>query len=133
MKPSTVASKFRLLAAEIDNSRAPSQSKIAGEVRGILASFHQASGGIKESDRLAEIISTRVNAAYMDADGSCTAGSDNDGSTGFEIFENGFDLAVKSAGRPVFSAYNEDAGAFFFVIASSEAEACSIASAWDED
>jgi len=36
------------------------------------------------------------------ADSSCTAGYDNDGSTGYEIFENGYDLAVKAAGRPVF-------------------------------
>jgi len=33
---------------------------------------------------------------------TCTNGYDNDGSTGFEIFANGFEFAEKAAGRPVY-------------------------------
>lgn len=41
------------------------------------------------------------------ADSSCTSGYDNDGSTGYEIFENGFQLAQKAAGQPVFVLISE--------------------------
>lgn len=57
------------------------------------------------------------------ADSSCTAGYDNDGSTGYEIFENGFDLAVKAAGRPVFQhdvESDDDAGTCLFFVGEAE-------------
>jgi hypothetical protein len=48
-------------------------------------------------------------------DSTCTTGSDNDGSSGFEIFENGFELAEKAAGRPVFYVDTEEDVALFFI------------------
>jgi alkanesulfonate monooxygenase SsuD/methylene tetrahydromethanopterin reductase-like flavin-dependent oxidoreductase (luciferase family) len=39
---------------------------------------------------------------------TCTSGFDNDGSTGFEIFANGFELAERAAGRPVYGHDVED-------------------------
>ena len=59
------------------------------------------------------------------ADSSCTGGYDNDGSTGEEIFTNGFDLAVKAAGRPVYeydvqSQGDEDAGTCLFFIGDAD-------------
>ena len=47
------------------------------------------------------------------ADSSCTNGYDNDGSTGFEIFGNGFQLAQKAGGRPVFVSHDEQTALFF--------------------
>ncbi len=37
-----------------------------------------------------------------DVDATCTSGSDNDGSTGYEIFVNGFELAQKAGSQDVF-------------------------------
>jgi hypothetical protein len=56
------------------------------------------------------------------ADSSCTNGFDNDGSSGFEIFENGYQLAEKAAGRPVFYV-DGDGVSFFFVGTEDETEA----------
>ena len=50
----------------------------------------------------------QVLALQDEADSSCTNGYDNDGSTGYEIFENGFELAEKAAGRDVFAHDVED-------------------------
>lgn len=47
------------------------------------------------------------------ADSSCTSGYDNDGSTGSEIFENGFDLAIKAAGQDIYTIENNDNDLFF--------------------
>ena len=46
-------------------------------------------------------------------DSSCTAGYDNDGSTGFEIFENGFDLARAAGDKPVWYAHADEIVLFF--------------------
>jgi hypothetical protein len=78
----------------------------------------------KAWDRLVE--ENVDNEAVLDAleevpDGCCTTGFDNDGSTGYEIFENGFDLAFKAAGRPVWQIDNEEQ-AFFFIGTAEEAE-----------
>jgi alkanesulfonate monooxygenase SsuD/methylene tetrahydromethanopterin reductase-like flavin-dependent oxidoreductase (luciferase family) len=54
-----------------------------------------------------------------EADATCTNGYDNDGSTGFEIFENGFDLAVKAAGRDVW-AHDDEEGTTVFLIGTPE-------------
>lgn len=54
------------------------------------------------------------------ADASCTTGCDNDGSTGFEIFSNGFNLALVAAKKgldtlfaPVFVVKFEGVAYFF--------------------
>lgn len=60
------------------------------------------------------------------SDSSCTLGFDNDGSTGFELFENGYQLAVKAAGRPIFyveAGDNVDGSALFFIGTEDEIEA----------
>lgn len=49
-----------------------------------------------------------------EADSGCTSGYDNDGSTGYEIFENGFELARKAGKKPVFAIWG-DSGIFFFI------------------
>lgn len=56
------------------------------------------------------------------ADSSCTTGYDNDGSSGYELFENGFQLAQKAAGKPVFVVHHPDEDVAFFFIAASEDE-----------
>lgn len=62
--------------------------------------------------------------AYDDLDAlaasSCTGGYDNDGSTGFEIFENGFALAKEAGDKPIVAAAHGDLGVeggtvFFFI------------------
>lgn len=70
-----------------------------------------------------------------EADSSCTAGYDNDGSTGYEIFENGFELAVKAAGRPVFQHDLEDdesAGTCLFFFGTAEEVAARLQAILDE-
>ena len=58
------------------------------------------------------------------ADSCCTTGYDSDGSTGVEIFENGFGLAEQAAGRPVFSVNDrEEDVAYFFIGTEDEIEA----------
>lgn len=57
----------------------------------------------KDNDGLAEM-----------ADGMCTSGYDNDGSTGFEIFENGFELGVRAGSSPVV-AVDCDSTTYFFI------------------
>ncbi len=58
------------------------------------------------------------------ADSSCTTGYDNDGSTGIDIFENGFELAEKAAGQDVFE-WRDNNTAYFFI--GSEEKACQTA------
>lgn len=45
----------------------------------------------------------------------CTTGYDNDGSTGYEIFENGFELAQKAGGEDVWVSTALQGQAFFFI------------------
>lgn len=61
------------------------------------------------------------------ADSSCTGGTSNDGSTTFEIFENGYDLCVKAGGQTVFFhrvANHGDLGTVFFLIGSEDEVFC---------
>ncbi len=55
---------------------------------------------------------------------TCTNGYDNDGSTGFELFANGFEFAEKAAGRPVHGhdpeSGDEDDGITFLVIGTPD-------------
>jgi len=58
-------------------------------------------------------------------DGTCTSGYDNDGSTGGEIFENGFRLGVAAAAKigpdiRVWSADHPNALVRFFFIGTEE-------------
>jgi hypothetical protein len=48
------------------------------------------------------------------ADSGCTRGYDNDGSTGYEIFMNGFELAQKAGKKPIF-VIPLDPDVFFFI------------------
>jgi hypothetical protein len=91
---------------------------------------------IKHSARLEELLGTRTDAGFDKADETCTAGHNCDGSTGVEIFEHGFDLALKVAGTGKTAFYGVagcDAGCAFFVVATDEDEACAIVEAWDVD
>lgn len=47
------------------------------------------------------------------ADSSCTTGYDNDGSTGLEIFENGFDLGQKAGDKDVWIVLSDGVADFF--------------------
>lgn len=58
---------------------------------------------------------------YDRSDATCTAGYDNDGSTGLEIFEHGFDLAQRAhnASQDVYEVHNSST-AWFFIASSVE-------------
>jgi len=47
------------------------------------------------------------------ADGTCTTGYDNDGSTGYSLFKTGFELAQKAQGKPVFVVFCDEIALFF--------------------
>src|SRR5271157_4803360 len=55
------------------------------------------------------------------ADSSCTTGYDNDGSTGFEIFENGYSLGKRAGDKAVWYVRDDDS-AWFFI--GTEDEVC---------
>ncbi len=64
----------------------------------------------------------QLDALQEVADSSCTGGSD-DGSDTVEIFENGYLLGLKAAGRPVFAHEVDshgDLGTIFFLIGTEE-------------
>ena len=93
------------------------------------------------SDRLTQALATRNPDEVRElADGNCTAGYDNDGSTGTEIFENGVQLGLKLAlvrqtdpRADLYGARLDDPGSpdsNVFVIASSEAEAVARILSW---
>lgn len=73
------------------------------------------------SDLLSKMSSEGFEQAQDVADSTCTSGYDNDGSTGFEIFENGFDLAVKANGRDVIYGEGTDDVCLFFIASEEEA------------
>lgn len=91
---------------------------------------------VEHSSRLGKLLETRVNAAYEQADATCTAGYDNGGSTGREIFENGVSLGVRMAAlgqNAYYGTAGYGAGSCFFVIAPTEDLACEKVEAWQED
>jgi hypothetical protein len=47
------------------------------------------------------------------ADSSCTCGYDNDGSTGDEIFENGFDFAQEAGDNDIYTYASDNVMSFF--------------------
>ena len=55
-----------------------------------------------ERSAVLDLLVERSEAVRDLADSSCTAGYNNDGSTGFEIFTNGFHLAKQANGAKVF-------------------------------
>ena len=65
------------------------------------------------NERLGRLL--RDDPAVMDrADACCTIGSGNDGSTGFEIFMNGFELGREAGDREVWYGI-ADGQAWFFI------------------
>lgn len=73
----------------------------------------------KRSNKLTSLVEDIEAAEGYDdldelADATCTAGYDNDGSTGFEIFENGFDLCKAADGQDVYAVRGD--GTYFFFI-----------------
>ena len=74
------------------------------------------------SDKIDELINTLdVDEVQVQlADSSCTNGYDNDGATGFDIFENGFQLAQKAEGRPVYVSHVRDERTALFFIGTEE-------------
>jgi hypothetical protein len=46
-------------------------------------------------------------------DGTCTTGYDNDGSTGYEVFENGFRLGRLAGDRDVLVLFGDGCASFF--------------------
>lgn len=88
---------------------------------------------IKYSEKLEQVLETRTDAASDCASGSCTAGYDNDGSTGREIFENGFELGVAAQEKGLDVFYGIAGDVAYFLMATDEEAACAEASTWDED
>lgn len=71
------------------------------------------------SEKLQALLHSNPNLCDA-SDSSCTTGYDNDGSTGFEIFINGTELANAAHGRPIF--YAQAFGGTYFFIANTENE-----------
>lgn len=94
---------------------------------------------IKQSHALRDILKTRKVAASDLSAGSCTAGYDNDGSTGLEIFVNGAECAAAAAQlkKNLYWAIVENDGPMpnnaYFLMGDSEEEALNEARSWDED
>lgn len=73
----------------------------------------------------AKELDTVAEGRELDADSSCTTGFDNDGSSGFDIFENGVELAIRAAkeGLKIWLVYKgDDAGVAYFFLANTEDE-----------
>lgn len=54
------------------------------------------------------------------AESSCTTGYDNDGSTGLEIFKEGFQLCKKAAGRSVWYVEDADTDTRWFFVGTED-------------
>lgn len=68
----------------------------------------------KFSQKIKDLIKQKdVDAVFDSADASCTNGYDNGGSTGSEIFENGFDLARRAGNEDVYFVNHENNTLFF--------------------
>jgi hypothetical protein len=79
---------------------------------------------MKQSEALAEAaVGIDPDELCNRADSCCTAGYNNDDSTGFEIFENGFELGQAAKDKKANVFYFELDGAVYFVIAKTEKEA----------
>lgn len=70
----------------------------------------------KKNVDLADLVLSKEPSDVSDiADSSCTTGYDNDGSTGLEIFENGFDLGLKAGVHKEVWAVFGSGTAWFFI------------------
>jgi len=67
-----------------------------------------------------------------EADSSCTTGFDNDGSTGLDIFGNGFELSQKASGRDVYMIFSKDGEDVWFFIGTADEVRKRIAAIPDE-
>jgi hypothetical protein len=73
-----------------------------------------------------------------EADMNCVAGYDSDGSTSFDIFENGFDLALEAREKNSnvyyanFNPGNFNCELVIFVIAESEEQVVEIVNGWPD-
>jgi hypothetical protein len=77
--------------------------------------------GLKRDHELDELASKKDSDQLSEeADSGCTSGYDNDGSTGYEIFENGFDLAQKAGKKTVFAVFADDDESVFFFIGTKK-------------
>lgn len=77
---------------------------------------------MKHSQGIENLITDdNVDDFYDSCSGTCTTGYDNDGSTGFEIFENGVDLGQAAPGCEIFWG-DHDGCAFFFIAAEGQTE-----------
>jgi hypothetical protein len=81
-----------------------------------------------ESQKLEAALAASPANVIEEADMNCMNGYDNEGSLSFEVFENGFNLALEAQGKDVFFADHEDN--VIFVIASSEDEAVARVQSW---
>ena len=67
-----------------------------------------------------EMSAEALEALSDQRDGTCTTGYDNDGSTGYDIFENGFELCAKAAGRQVWQLEHPHEYQAWFLIGTEE-------------
>jgi hypothetical protein len=77
---------------------------------------HSKAGPFDYDQNLNDLAQTKdMDEFYNTADSTCTTGYDNDGSTGFEIFKNGFELA-KQANGPIWVIQRDDRDVAFFYV-----------------
>jgi hypothetical protein len=78
-------------------------------------------GGFKIEPMLERVAALKsFDDLLEEADSSCTTGYNSD-STGFEIFENGFELGRKSSGRDVYMILSDvDPGVALFFVGTDE-------------
>ena len=71
------------------------------------------------SELMAECLEANgdLNKLHEIADSTCTTGYDNDGSTGYEIFENGVDLGRWAGERNIFFGEHEGKYCALFFVA----------------
>lgn len=75
----------------------------------------------KCTQALQDLVNTKEPMMLMDkADSTCTSGYDNDGATGYEIFENGFNLAIQAKGQDVWCFEIAEVGSMVFFIGTEE-------------
>jgi hypothetical protein len=91
------------------------EKKLARIKKILAAKKPGGAGGLSYSNKLEELLERYPDLTdeVAPADSSCTSGYDNDGSTGFEIFENGFQLGEAAEGAIVFYCNDGDCCHFF--------------------
>lgn len=84
---------------------------------------------LKQSEKLEEAAKGKDLSDVNDS--SCTNGHDDEGATGYEIFTNGYELAVRAKGRDVWLIPQEEVSYFFF--GTEEEVLARVLAAPDED